>query len=228
MSEIIKIYLLNVINDIDNIIIITAVIRKYGFRLKLLFPYIVVCLTLTRTFYVLIINSLAEVPGLRVVTGLIILSIVMRLAWSTNSIKKIKSLTYKPVKSFIRIMFVVIITDFTVCLDSVMITSEISSNPTFIFVSIFLSVATVFIVFFSYSELFIATSWIQIIASGLIAHIAILGIVKDPITKKPISLLESFFNIEIHNWIHIFALDMAIIIVIIGVIKKIQSQAPLS
>jgi predicted tellurium resistance membrane protein TerC len=172
-----------------------------------------------------VINSLAEIPGLRVITGIIILWIAMRLAWTTNSVG-IKNITYKPVKSLARILFIVIVTDFTVCLDSVMITSELSSNPFFILVGIFLSVATVFMLFFSYSEAIIGTSWIQIIASGLIAHIAILDIIRDPLTEKPIIMLENFFEIEIHKWIHMFALDIAIIIVIIGIIKRIQTKVP--
>jgi hypothetical protein len=66
LGEILKIYFMNLINDMDNILIISAVIRKYGYQIRSLFWYIVLCLTVGRTIYVLIVQFLAEIPGLRV------------------------------------------------------------------------------------------------------------------------------------------------------------------
>jgi hypothetical protein len=58
LSDILKIYFMNVINDFDNVLIISAVIRKYGYQVKSSFSYIVLFLTISRTIYVLVIHSL--------------------------------------------------------------------------------------------------------------------------------------------------------------------------
>lgn len=221
MSDIIKIFFMNCINDLDNLLIISAVIRKYGYQVKALFSYIVICLTLSRTVYVIIIHSIVELPGLRLITGIIILCFAIRLAWFFEKDKRIKTI---PNISVFQMMLIVIATDFSVCLDSVMITSELSSNPLFIAVGIFFSVSILFILYCSFTDILGNTSWIQVIASGLIAHIAILGIVKDPITKNPLMFIEDFFEININTWINVFALDIAVIIIIIGIIRRIQNR----
>jgi predicted tellurium resistance membrane protein TerC len=171
--------------------------------------------------YVLVIHLLVEVPGLRVITGMVILWIAIRLAWSIEKSTGVRSI---PSISIFQMMLIVLATDFSVCLDSVMITTELSSNPLFIVAGIFLSVSTVFIIFNSFSEILGNTSWIQIIASGLIAHIAILGMVKDPLAKNPLLFIENFLEIHINKWINVFALDVALIIIIIGVIRRIQNR----
>ncbi|MGG1397049.1 tellurium resistance protein TerC [Bacillus salipaludis] len=220
LMDIVKIYFMNLINDIDNILILSTVIRKYGYQVKSLFGYIVLSLTVTRTMYVMVIQTLAQLPGLRIFTGIILLFIAFRLAWSMEQ----KDVRPIPSISFFKMMLIILATDFSVCLDSVMITAEISSNPLFIFIGIFLSVATIFIVFISFSKILGNTSWIQVIASGLIAHIAILGIARDSLSEHPLKFFEKFLEIHINNWINVFALDIAIFIIIFGVIRRLQNR----
>ncbi|WP_256239133.1 hypothetical protein [Bacillus sp. EB600] len=88
--------------------------------------------------------------------------------------------------------------------------------------------STVFFVLDSFTEVLAKTSLIQLIAGGLIAHIAILDMLKDPITRNPILFLEDFFEIKIHNWINFFALDIAILVIFIGLMKRIKSRTPFS
>ncbi|WP_428911606.1 TerC family protein [Niallia sp. Krafla_26] len=224
MTDILKIFFMNFINDLDNLLIITTVIRKYGYTVKTLFIYIVVCLTLSRTLYVLVIHSLVDFPSLRFVTGMIILSLAVRLAWSIEKDKRVKII---PNISIFQMMLIVMATDFSICLDSVIITSELSSNPSFIAIGIGLSVSTLFILYRSFTDLLGNTSWIQVIASGLIAHMAILSIVKDPITKTPLVFIEKYLEIHMNNWINVFALDVAIIIMIMGVLRRMQNRSSL-
>jgi predicted tellurium resistance membrane protein TerC len=221
LGDILKIYFMNMINDLDNILIISAVIRKYGYQIKSLFSYIVVCLTVSRTIYVMIIQFLAEIPGLRVVIGIILLCIAIRLACSIQEEKDERSI---PSISITKMMVIVLAADFSVCLDSVMVTSGLSNNLLFIMVGIFLSVSTVFYVLDYFSEIMARTSLVQIIAGGLIAHIAILDMLKDPITENPILYLEDFFQINIHHWYNMFALDIAILVIFIGLMKRINSH----
>ncbi len=221
LSEIIKIFFMNSINDLDNLLIITTVIRKYGYTVKTLFRYMVICLTLSRTFYVLVIHSLVDFPSLRFITGMIILCIAIRLAWSFEKDKRIKTI---PNISVFQMILIVMATDFFICLDSVIIIAELSSNPLFIAIGIGLSVFTFIILYCSFSDILGNTSWIQVIASGLIAHIAILSIVKDPIIKTPLKLIENYLEIHINNWINVFALDVAIIIIMIGVLRRIKNR----
>ncbi|MBA9029432.1 TerC family protein [Peribacillus huizhouensis] len=221
MSDILKIYLMNVINDIDNILIILAVIRKYHYQIKALFIYIVISLTISRTLYIMIIHSLSDIPGLRVIIGIVMLYIAIRLAWSIKKVRKTRSI---PTISTFQMLLIIIVTDFSICLDSIMITAELSSNILFIVIGIFLSISTIFIIINLFSEIIADTSWIQIIVNGLIAHVAILGIVKDPITKELLIFLEGFLEIHINNWINVFALDIVIIIMFIGLIRRIQNR----
>ncbi|WP_223587543.1 TerC family protein [Neobacillus bataviensis] len=221
MGDIIKVFFMNSINDLDNLLIISAVIRKYGYKIGDLLIYIILSITLSRTIYVMVIHSLAELPGLRFITGVIILFIAIRLVWSIENDNKARTI---PSISIFRMILIVLATDFSVCLDSVIITAELSSTPLFIITGIFLSVSAVFFLYNSFSEILGNTSWIQVIASGLIAHIAILSIVKDPITRIPVLFIEKFFEIHINSWINIFALDIAIIVIIIGVIRRFQNR----
>jgi predicted tellurium resistance membrane protein TerC len=221
LGDILKIYFINIINDLDNILIISAVIRKYGYQIKSLFFYIVLCLTISRTIYVMIIQYLAEIPGLRVIIGFILLCIAIRLACSIQEDKEARSISRI---SITKIMLIVLATDFSVCLDSVMVTSGLSTNLFFIMVGIFLSVSTVFYVLDYFSEIMAKTSLVQIIAGGLIAHIAILDMLKDPITETPILYIEDFFQINIHHWYNMFALDIAILVIFIGLMKRINSR----
>lgn len=224
LGDILKIYFINIINDLDNILIISAVIRKYGYQIKSLFFYIVLCLTISRTIYVMIIQYLAEIPGLRVIIGFILLCIAIRLACSIQEDKEDIEARSNPRISITKMMLIVLATDFSVCLDSVMVTSGLSANLIFIMAGIFLSVSTVFYVLDYFSEIMAKTSLVQIIAGGLIAHIAILDMLKDPITENPILYIEDFFQINIHHWYNMFALDIAILVIFIGLMKMINSS----
>lgn len=221
LGDILKIYFMNMINDLDNILIISAVIRKYGYQIKSLFSYIVLCLTISRTIYVMIVQFLAEIPGLRIVIGFILLCIAIRLACSIQEDKGERS---TPSISITKMMLIVLATDFSVCLDSVMVTSGLSTNLLFIMMGIFLSVSTVFYVLDYFSEIMARTSLVQILAGGLIAHIAILDMLEDPITENPILYIEDFFQINIHHWYNMFALDIAILVIFIGLMKMINSS----
>ncbi|WP_338469748.1 hypothetical protein R4Z10_13110 [Niallia sp. XMNu-256] len=150
MSDIIKVFFMNFINDLDNLLIITAIIRKYGYTVKTLFLYIVICLTVSRTVYVLIIHSFVDLPGLRLITGVIILCISIRLAWSFEKNKRVKII---PNISALQMMLIVIATDFSICLDSVIITAELSSNPLFIAIGVLLSVSTLFYLYSSFTDI---------------------------------------------------------------------------
>lgn len=86
--------------------------------------------------------------------------------------------------------------------------------------------STVFFILDSFSEIMAKTSLIQIIAGGLIAYISILSMLKDPITRKPILFIEDFFEINIHNWFNVFALDIAILVVFIGLMNRIKNRKP--
>lgn len=213
---------MNLINDIDNILIISAVIRKYGYQVKSLFSYIVLILTISRTVYVLVIQFLADIPGLRVITGILLLFMAVRLAFSAQENIDMRSGSHSR-KSTIKMLLIVLVTDFSICMDSVMVTSELSHNPIFIMVGIFLSVSTVFIVFDFFSEIMKKTYLVQILAGGLIAHIAILDMLKDPITEQPILFLEDFFKINIHNWYNMFAVDIALLVIFIGLMNRIKT-----
>ncbi len=165
-------------------------------------------------------HYLTEISGVRVLLGLIMLLVAFHLAWSIQQDKGVRQV---PDISKLKMIFLVLITDFSVCIDSVMIASGISFNPIYVAAGIFLSITTVILIFESFSGILIDTSFAQIIACGLIGHIALLNIIKDPISKIHIIYREC--TGREHQWIDVLAvLDIAIIIIIVGVLRRLHNR----
>ncbi|AEH54637.1 Integral membrane protein TerC [Heyndrickxia coagulans 2-6] len=66
---------------------------------------------------------------------------------------------------------------------------------------------------------------VQIVAGGLIAHVAVTGIFKDPVMKYPVSLLEKVWGFQLNEWINFIALDAAIFLILAGFMIKARNRA---
>ena len=219
---ILKIYLLNLISDLDNLLIITTVVRKYGYEPKQLFFNIVVCLTVSRTIYVAMIQYLTGIPGFRVLAGMILLYIAFCFVSSIQPDSEARPVPSIPAA---KMLLIVLAADMLVCMDSVLITSGISTNLLSTMAGMALSLTTVLAFFEFFSEILDKISWVQIVAGGLITHVAITGIFKDPMMKYPVSLLEKVWGFQLHEWINFIALDTAIFLILIGFMIKARNRA---
>lgn len=219
---ILKIYLYNLISDLDNLLIITTVVRKYGYEPKRLFFYIVVCLTASRTIYVAMIQYLTGIPGFRVLAGMILLYIAFRFVSSIQPDSEARPVPSIPVA---KMLLIVLAADFLVCMDSVLITSGISGNLLYTMAGMALSLTTVLAFFEFFSEILDKISLVQIVAGGLTAHVAVTGIFKDPVMKYPVSLLEKVWGFQLNEWIDFIALDAAIFLILAGFMIKARNRA---
>lgn len=201
-----------------------AIIRKYSFHQKSVILFTVFLLTFSRTVYVGAVDSLTAIPGLRLISGLIMIGLALRLVLFTDfGLKRSRPLSW--IRSWIKMSFVLLFTDFTICLDNVIVTAELSSHPITAAFGIFISLMTAFVLLRLLPESVAESGWIQIIAAGLISHIAFLGIVKDPLlADKLIRLDQMLKGTDISKAIQIIAVNIAIIMIIIGILKKNQTK----
>lgn len=224
MREIIAIFLINLINDIDNVLILAAVMRKYSAYRTHVILYTAIILTFSRTVMVGVIDSLTEVPGLRVVSGLVIIFLAFRLILSKNDGLYRTSLSLG-IKTWIQMTFTLLLTDFSICWDSVIVTSELSTHLLSAAIGIFLSLMTVFTLFRTLPESIADSGWIQIIAAGLISHVAILDIAKDPILESALHQLDLLLvDTSITTAINMAAIAMTIGMMLLGTLRKIKQS----
>lgn len=228
MREVIHIFFINLVNDIDNVLILVAVMRKYSFNQKSVILYTVFLLTFSRTVYVGAVDSLTAIPGLRLISGLVMIGLALRLVLFSNYGVN-RSLPVSWIKFWIKMTLVLLFTDFSICLDNVIVTAELSSRLVTAAIGIFLSLLTVFVLLRLLPKSVVESGWIQIIAAGLISHIAILGIVKDPLLANKLTQLDQMLKgTDISKAIQIIAVDIAIIMIIIGILKKFRHRDSLS
>ncbi|WP_139305737.1 hypothetical protein [Paenibacillus sp. GP183] len=164
----IKVFLLNLINDIDNGLILASLLKRFVLdrtRYVAFAFYAALILTFTRTCYIFIEKNVAELPGLRLVSGIILLwiSVKMAMSWPDSPlsplVKNFRTITAtfkkeprdSPVKHFvgsiIHLFVLLIATDFAICLDTVIMTAELSNNAVEIVLGIFFSLFIVLLFF---------------------------------------------------------------------------------
>ncbi|MBL5810576.1 hypothetical protein B5V88_04355 [Heyndrickxia sporothermodurans] len=215
-----KVFFINLVCDIDNMLILGAILRRHSY-LNMTIPAAIV-LTFMRTVYVILINEgLSGVPLFQLLTGLILLFIAFKVVTMTISGEDLlsRNSTRSP-KSTVKILLLLMGTDFLISLDSVFVISGISQTifpvATGIFGSLMISLLFMSIII----RLAKAFFWINIIAGGFIAQNAMIGMSKDPWLADWISQInQSFPNVNIVN---IAANGAVILIVVIGVYSYIK------
>jgi len=225
MPSIIEIFLLNVINDIDNVLVIAALLRKYRFDQYKTLTYAVklygvLMLTSSRTFYVLIIQKLYILPGLHLISGLIVFWIACRMISPTTRSIHLVGSRNNPRIPLSRLLAIILVTDLGICLDTVVLTAELSNNMSEIVLGIFFSL---FLTFFSLNyvaKIFFVFPWLQVFAAGIMTQVAVLGIAKEPVIGRCLDWVQGFFDsINAQHIVTTIAIDAAIIVIIVGMVK---------
>jgi predicted tellurium resistance membrane protein TerC len=242
----IKVFLLNLINDIDNGLILASLLKRFVLdrtRYVAFAFYAAVILTFTRTCYIFIEKNVTELPGLRLVSGIILLWISVKMAISVPNSplehldKNFRSVTttskkeepqVSPVKHFLgsmtHLFILLIATDFAICLDTVIMTAELSDNAVEIVLGIFFSLFLVLLFFRRLITIFLYAPWIHIIIAGFLTQIAVMGMSHDPVVDHVVKHIQMFFmdtqGMTTSKIMDILALDTAIVVIIIAILRR--------
>lgn len=220
MNEIIKVFLITFVSDLDNLLILGAIIRKHP-QVNIVFPAAVV-LTCTRALYIIVMDTLLTIPVIHLIMGVILLFIAFGLVTKSFTDQTDISLLNRSFSIRVKVLSLLAATDFLICLDSVIVISEISQNISMALIGVFLSL----IVSLFFLPLIIKVAakfmWINIIAGAFIAQTAVVGIIGDPWLKGWILAINAYFPKV--NLIHISANIVIVLVILIGCYSYIKSN----
>ncbi|MED4206447.1 TerC family protein [Neobacillus mesonae] len=219
MHEIIKVFFINLISDIDNMLILGTVLRRYS-HLNITFLAVIV-LTITRTFYVLVVEGLSQLPMFHLLVGTILLIIAFKLV--TRSIigeEQIRMPNLILLK--LKVILLLAATDFLICLDSIIVIYEFSTHILPVIIGIFCSLFISLHFLPMIEKLAVNFYWINIIAGGFIAHNSVMVMMNEPRLERWFLYLHQLYpNGDIVN----IAADGAVIIVVItGLISYLNHR----
>lgn len=218
VQDFLKVFFINLVSDIDNMLILGTILRKYSY-LKIILPAAFV-LTFTRSVYVIAVNGLSNVPMIHLLSGVILLFIAFKLVTRSIGEEDIPRHLNRSFYLKIKVLFLLAATDFLICMDSVIAISGISKNVVPVSLAIFCSLLISLFYLPLIVKLATIFSWINIIVGGFIAQNAIIGIVNDPWLADWIQSLDQLFPDA--NIVNLAANAVVIIIVVIGLISYIN------
>ena len=220
MTELVKVFFITLVSDIDNMLILGTILRKYT-HLKITFPAIIV-LTFSRSIYVLIIKSLLDVPMLQLSMGIILLLIAFKLVLKSTDGEPLTRPFNQSIFLKIKVLTILAATDFLICLDSVVIIAGISQHVEAVTLGIFSSLLVSLLFLPLVVKLASTFFWINIIAGAFIAQNAVMGILKDPVLAGCLRTIHKLFPNT--NVINMTANGAIIIFIVIGVYSYIKHQ----
>lgn len=218
MQEFLSVFFITFISDIDNLLILGAILRKHSY-FKIVIPAVVL-LTLTRTLYIFLIDSLSTLPLIQLLMGIILLYFAFKLATRPVILEPIRP-DYS-IWSRLKVLLLIVGTDFLIGMDSVMIISGISEKQMSLMLAIFSSLLISFFFLPFIIKMAVKFSWITIIAGGFIAKSAVTSIIKDPLLEDCVDYFELLFPKV--NILSIFSSGVALIIVVIGLVYYLNNQ----
>ncbi len=219
MHEILRVFFINLISDIDNMLILGTILRKYSY-LNVTFLAVIV-LTLTRSFYVAVVEGLSQLPFFHLLVGIILLFIAFKLV--TRSIKG-EELKREQRSAFlkIKVLFLLAATDFLICLDSIIVIYEFSTHMVPVLVGIFCSLLISLHFLTLIEKLATNYFWINVVAGGFIAHNAVMVIVKEPRVINWLVYIDQVYPNG--NIVEIVADGAVIMVVFTGLISYLKQH----
>lgn len=224
-ESIFYIFLLFLFTNVINLLIIASFSRKYTFKPRKVLIYSILMLTISRTFYFVMAPTLTETLGIQLVSGIFLLMMVIYMI--TKQRKKVDHSDLPQIPVFV-ILFIVFVTDYSICFENIRITAQLSNNVMEVSIGILLSLVCVSFLFRIFSELFIRIFLFTSITAGLLAEISIMGIHRDPLFQKGLQSLQVVSESIpefINRHISILAIDVAILIMIIGIVNQLKHRS---
>jgi predicted tellurium resistance membrane protein TerC len=218
MKELFKVFLITLVSDIDNMLILGTVLRKYSY-LNITLPAIIV-LTITRATYVIIVKAITDVPMLHLLMGIVLLIIATKLVSRSISGESFTRPASNSAYLKAKVLVTIAATDFLICLDSVIIIAGISQHAEAVTLGIFCSLLISILFLPLVVKLAATFFWINIIAGAFIAQNGVIGILKDPILSDWIEAINKSFPET--NLFYIASNGTIITFIIIGVFTYIK------
>jgi predicted tellurium resistance membrane protein TerC len=214
--EFLKILLLSLISDIDNVVILSTLFTKHYFK-RIQF-YAILLLSVSRTIYVYTLGKFFDLPGFHIVMGVIILLLSFKLV--LNVPLPSKERTPKSKLQILKILFLILGTDFLLCMDSIMTIAEISRNLFFIFFGILMAL-TVILFFFPVTFALIQFfPWMTLFIAGFMAHIGCQALLRDPFIHEKLNTIRLMYpRLSIDNLLADFSM---IFLFLFGLIFKLN------
>ncbi|PWA09038.1 hypothetical protein DCC39_13810 [Pueribacillus theae] len=233
MQSIIQLTLLILINDIDNVLIFAALLRKHCYddypkAMFLVKSMAIVLLTVTRSFSVAAVQFLTSLPGFHLITGVVVLWIGIRMALAAGGIEGRHPFSTgkgHPPTPLYQMIFIILLTDFAISIDTVILAAGLAENLFQAVVSLSLSLFIIFSLLSALSRIVHTVFWLQIIAGGILAQVSVLTMAKEPSILHGLDRLQHYFrDVNTENITHMLAIDAAIIVVLLGVIRLIKTK----
>ncbi|MDQ0255687.1 putative tellurium resistance membrane protein TerC [Evansella vedderi] len=214
MAELLKVFLISFVSDLDNIIVYVSILKRYASSF-LVVLVITAILTINRTFSVSLIHYLYTIPWVEFSIGVILLIIAFKMAS-----KQTEFVSSKRISSLPKVLFTIIALDLVLSIDNVLIVSELSRTPAIIYGGIGLSLFLLFM-FSSYVFQFVKFfPWAFVVVAAFIGYTAMENMIKNnPVYNL---LLGNFKNME--ELIPLFSKGMAIIILIYGLYHSFKND----
>ncbi|MDG5787256.1 hypothetical protein QA612_07100 [Evansella sp. AB-P1] len=207
MGEFAEIFIISIITDLDNIVIYTSILMRNP--TVLLAGLLALFLALNRTLYVSLVQEITQIPGINIFIGIIILFIALKM--TTKQI----DLFENRFPSIIKVVGTILILDFFLALDGILLISTVTETKYNVFIGIFISL--LILLLFSPMVFFILKffPYFYIIAASFIGYTAIDKIVSDELIQKS---LMSFNNyIFFGNIFDIICISITALIFFIGI-----------
>lgn len=220
-ESILYIFLLFLLSDLVNLLIIAALLKKYVYKPRWILVGSFLILTISRTFYFILEPTLYEWPGARLFSGIVLLVIAVYLMKKINSLNQ-SDLT---LKSTFLILLVVFVTDFSICFENIVITAHLSNNFLEVVIGIFVGLICAFSFLRFFYKLLNTIPFFTIIVAGFLVEAAFMGIYRDPLFQSGLNLLghiSETIPTFINDNFTLLSFDIAILTIIFGSVKQMK------
>ena len=213
-----KILIVGLISDIDNVVILSALLSKHYFKGIQL--YTILLLSASRTVYIFTLGKFINLPGFHLVTGMVILWLSLRLAlYDTRPSKK---RTTQSKRQIIQTLLLILGTDLLLSMDSLITVSQISKNLVLIFFGLLIGLAILLFYFPVIFKLIQVFPWLTLFISSFMAHIGAQALMRDPMVhEKVIAINLMYPRLHIDNLVADFSM---IVILLLGLVFKLKAS----
>lgn len=213
-----KILIVGLISDIDNVVILSALLSKHYFKGIQL--YTILLLSVSRTAFVYTLGKFINLPGFHLVTGMVILWLSLRLAFYEPLPSKKRTTQSK--RQIGQTLLLLLGTDFLLSMDSLITISQISKNLTFIFFGLLVGLTILLFYFPVIFKLIQTFPWVTLFIGSFMAHIGTQTLMREPMVHKKVYAINLMYpGLRIDNLVVDFSM---LFILLLGLIFKLTAS----
>ncbi|MBU9713126.1 TerC family protein [Evansella tamaricis] len=213
-TELLMIFLISVITDLDNIVIYLYFLKK---KPTILFIAIFVgILSLNRTIYVSFVHQLTNIPGIHILIGLFILFIAFKMTTKQFAVDRRRR------TNVIKTVGTILVVDFFLSIDGVILITNVSDTYSLIFVGIAMSLFLLLLFSPLVFHLLKYFPWFYLLAGTFIGYTGTKSIISDPYVHHWIMVLNH--KLPGVDVINLFSLCIALLLFVIGIGRRIGND----